>query len=211
MAPNTTGRAISCRLLGVGAMNSPRFRPAGVLVQQGDVHIMIDGGPGSAPSKRIDAWLVTDARADLIRDIRMLAKHWRLYPCIAGFQAGGLLVEPKPVVHTSHPTYGYLIQSDEVRIVWAPEFFAFPTWARAAHLMFADAASFSRPIRFAGGVGGHMAAIDVSRAARRLRVDRLVFAHIGRPSIRAIDVGQTPPYGEWGIEGATYPAPPRRR
>ncbi len=32
-------------------------------------------------------------------------------------------------------------------------------------------------------------------------VRRLVFAHIGRPWIRAIDAGLDPPFGEWGDEG----------
>lgn len=33
---------------------------------------------------------------------------------------------------------------------------------------------------------------------------RLVFAHIGRPTLRAIDGGHQPPWGEWGSEGRTY-------
>ncbi|NMH97639.1 hypothetical protein [Pseudonocardia acidicola] len=33
---------------------------------------------------------------------------------------------------------------------------------------------------------------------------RLVFAHIGRPSIRALDDGRLPPFGEWDVEGRTY-------
>jgi hypothetical protein len=42
-------------------------------------------------------------------------------------------------------------------VVWAPEFWEFPGWARGADLMFADAAGWQRPIRFARGVGGHAA------------------------------------------------------
>ena len=34
-------------LLGVGAMNSPRYAPAGLLVEQGRVRVVIDGGPGA--------------------------------------------------------------------------------------------------------------------------------------------------------------------
>lgn len=33
--------------------------------------------------------------------------------------------------------------------------------------MFAEASSWNRPIRFRGGVGGHLDAISVQRAARR--------------------------------------------
>jgi hypothetical protein len=44
----------------------------------------------------------------------------------------------------------------------------------------------------------------VAQAARRHGVTQLVFAHIGRPTIRAIDRGELPPFGEWGVEGRTY-------
>jgi len=37
-------------MLGVGAQASPRYRPAGLLVQRGRVRVMIDGGPGAAPA-----------------------------------------------------------------------------------------------------------------------------------------------------------------
>src|ERR1043166_6491544 len=57
-------------LLGVGAMNSPRFAPAGLLVELGRSRVMIDGGPGAEPAGELDDWLVTDAKAELIRSIR---------------------------------------------------------------------------------------------------------------------------------------------
>jgi ribonuclease BN (tRNA processing enzyme) len=68
---------------------------------------------------------------------------------------------------------------------WAPEFLEFPEWAAGAQVMFADAASWNRPIRFAKGVGGHAAALDVAEAAQAMNVARLVFAHVGRSTIRA--------------------------
>jgi len=34
----------------------------------------------------------------------------------------------------------------------------------------------------------------------------LVFAHIGRPTIAALDAGQMPPFGEIGAEGDRYSA-----
>ena len=40
-------------LLGVGAMNSPRYAPAGLLVEHGTVRVAIDGGPGAAPAARL--------------------------------------------------------------------------------------------------------------------------------------------------------------
>jgi hypothetical protein len=165
---------------------------------------MLDGGPGAEPSQRIDAWLVSDARAELMREIRGIARRWGVEPGVAGFQAGDLSAEPKLVVHTSHATYGYFVRAPGLRMAWAPEFFAFPRWAHDVDLMFAEAAGFARPVRFAHHAGGHMATLDVSRDAQRYRVRRLVFAHIGRPSIRAIDAGKTPPFGQWGIEGRAY-------
>jgi len=37
-------------LLGVGAMNSPRYAPAGLLIEQSQVKVAIDGGPGADPA-----------------------------------------------------------------------------------------------------------------------------------------------------------------
>jgi hypothetical protein len=145
-------------LLGVGAMNSPRYSPAGLLISCGQVRVAIDGGP---------------------------------------------------VVHTSHPAYGYLIQASGARVAWAPEFLEFPTWAAGTDLMFAEAAGWARPIRFAKGTGGHAPALEVAEQAARHGVRRLVFAHIGRPTITALDAGHVPPFGEIGKEGATYTVAPR--
>ncbi|MFB9839222.1 MBL fold metallo-hydrolase [Actinoallomurus acaciae] len=191
-------------LIGVGAMNSPRYRPAGLLVTHERCRVMLDGGGAGGPASPVDFWLVCDARAELMPQIRRYCRGLRVTPVIADVQTGGLVVEPLPVVHTSHPTFGYLMRVGGRRVVWAPEFWEFPEWARGADLMFADAAGWRRPIRFAGGVGGHAAVSATAEQARRHGVARLVFAHIGRPAIRAIDAGQEPPYGEWGVEGRVY-------
>lgn len=58
-----------------------------------------------------------------------------------------------------------------------------------------------RRIRFAGG---HAAGLDTAEQARPHVVCRLVFGHIGRPRIHAMDAGDDPPYGEWGVEGHGY-------
>lgn len=79
-----------------------------------------------------------------------------------------------------------------------------PRLGGRADLMFADAAGWNRPIRFAGGAGGHACVRDTAMAARRAGVQRLVFAHIGRPSINAIDRGEQPPFGQWGSDGAVF-------
>lgn len=191
-------------LLGVGAMNSPRYRPAGLVVGWRHRRVMFDGGGDATPAPPLDQWLVCDDRAELIADVRRRGRALHVEPGVARWHADGLDIVPMPVVHTSHPTYGYLMTISGFRVVWAPEFLEFPPWAAGADLMFADAAGWRTPIRFAGGAGGHACVLDTAEAARSNAVGRLVFAHIGRPAIRARDAGETLPYGEWGYEGRVY-------
>lgn len=191
-------------LLGVGAMNSPRYAPAGLLVEAGGNRVMIDGGPGANPQKKINAWLVTDDRSELIRDIRRLATRNGVEPAVAKYSSEEFSVEPRVVVHTSHETFGYLIGARRKKIVWAPEFLIFPEWAKGADLMFAEAAAWERPIRFRGGVGGHASVQDVARHAIKYKVKQLIYAHVSRPTIRAIDAGKRPLFGEFGKDGAHY-------
>jgi hypothetical protein len=191
-------------LLGVGAMNSPRYVPAGLLVEHRRRRVMLDGGPGAEPDGRLDDWLVTDERGELMREIRQLARAKGLEPAAKTYSSGVLTIKRRRVVHTSHDTFGYLIEAGGGKIVWAPEFFEFPRWAAEADLMFAEAAGWNRPIRFRCGVGGHAAALDVAREARRRGARRLILAHIGRPTIKAIDAGLRPPFGEFGEEGKVY-------
>lgn len=195
---------VELTLLGVGAMRSPRFRPAGLLLRSGRCRIAFDGGPGAEPPRRLDAWLVTDERSELRSALRRLAGDRGLEPRVGSWRDADVTVAPHPVVHTSHPTYGYLIGSAGRQAAWAPEFWTFPDWAAGVDLLFADAAGWDRPIRFAGGVGGHAACLQVAEEARRSGVGRLVFAHLGRPTIRAIDSGDRPPFGEFGREGRRY-------
>jgi hypothetical protein len=72
--------------LGVGAADSPRYAPAGLLVARGGVRVMLDGGPGAAPAGRLDAWLVTDERAELRSQLRRLAAERGLRPHAGSFQ-----------------------------------------------------------------------------------------------------------------------------
>jgi hypothetical protein len=196
--------------LGVGAQNSPRYTPAGLLVAHGKVRVMIDGGPGAVPSARLDAWLVTDTRGELIAAIRSLARARGLEPYAGSFDRGGLHIAARPVVHTSHPTFGYRIEATGLMVVWAPEFFEFPRWVRGVDLMFAEAAAWNRPIRFAKGAGGHLDVHAVARAARRHGVKRLVFAHIGRPTLRALDRGLRPEFGAFAVDGQVFACSRRR-
>jgi hypothetical protein len=190
--------------LGVGAMDSPRFAPAGLLVVHGGVRVMLDGGPGAEPMGRLDAWLVTDERSELIARIRRSAAARGLIPHVGSLRRYGLVVEPRAVVHTSHPVYGYRIRAGGRAVVWAPEFYRFPAWARQADLVFAEAAAWRRPIRFVGGVGGHADVLTVAAAARRAGVKRLVFAHIGRPTLRALALGARAPFGSFAADGQVF-------
>jgi hypothetical protein len=165
---------------------------------------MIDGGPGAEPGDKLDAWLVTDERAELIGSIRRSAAAKGLVPYAGPFRKSGLLIEIRRVVHTNHPTYGYRIRALGFTVVWAPEFYRFPAWAKGADLMFADGAGWDRPIRFVGGVGGHMDVVSVARQATRFGIGRLVFAHIGRPTLRALAQGKTPPFGELATDGQIF-------
>ena len=189
-------------LVGVGAMNSPRFAPAGLLVRHNRCAVLLDGvGSSGIP---LDAWLVCDLQSELRSAISRAAASIDLTPTVSAFSRYGLTLTPHPVSHTSHPTYGYTIQTRHSLAVWAPEFWTFPSWAFGAGIMFAEAAGWNRPIRFRGGVGGHASALAVCEAAQAHEIGRLVLAHIGRPSIRAIDAGLPLPFGEWGTDGAIY-------
>lgn len=191
-------------LLGVGAMNSPRYAPAGLLVVCSGNRVMIDGGPGAEPKGELNAWLVTDEHDELIRELRRLARRRELEPHVGSYSSNSLSIKPYHVVHTAHDTYGYVIRCCGKKIVWAPEFFAFPGWARNADIMFAEAAGWNRPIFFRGKVGGHASVEQVARDAMKYKIKRLVFAHIGRPTIRALDAGKSPAFGELGREGHVY-------
>jgi hypothetical protein len=191
-------------LLGIGAMKSPRFAPAGLLLESDGLRVMFDGGPGAEPAHPIDAWLTCDARSELRTAISRCARSWGVEPEVRRVTGDGVVIEPRPVVHTAHPTYGYLIRAHGYRAAWCPEFLVLPDWVARVDILFADAAGWQRPIRFARGTGGHAAALEVAREARSRHVRRLVFAHIGRPTIRALDAGLALPFGEFGVEGGVY-------
>ena len=65
---------------GVGAMNSPRYAPAGLLAEHGAARVAIDGGPGAEPAGPATAWLVTDEHAELIAGLRHAAATRGLVP-----------------------------------------------------------------------------------------------------------------------------------
>ena len=184
-------------------MNSPRYQPAGLLLEHGQTRLMIDGG-GAMAKHKLAAWLVTDDQAELIQEIRKCCRQIGLEPKVDSYSSDGLSIRPHLVVHTSHDTYGYSMEANGNRIVWAPEFLRFPTWAQKADLMFAEAAAWNRPIIFRGRVGGHASVEQVGSSAQEYNVKRLVYAHIGRPTIKAIDSGKHAAFREFGREGDIY-------
>ncbi len=184
-------------------MNSPRYAPAGLLLEFGKTRVMFDGG-ADMQLGALDAWLVSDERAELMPAIRRRLRGSVLEPGVRSFEKGSLRITPKPVVHTNHPAFGYLIEVPRARVGWAPEFLEYPVWATKLDLLFAEAAGWSRRIWFRGRVGGHASVTEVAEKARAVRVKHLVFSHIGRPSLRAIDAGLVPKFGEFGADGETW-------
>lgn len=126
-------RTLRLVTLGVGTQASPRYAPAGLLVQRGKVRVMIDGGPGAAQSGPLAAWLVTDEQGELMPRIRELARAKGVEPYAGPFQARGLVIECHSVVHTTHSAFGYVIRACGARVVWAPEFFEFPPGQGTLH------------------------------------------------------------------------------
>ncbi len=196
--------ALVLTTLGVGAASSPRFAPAGLLVVHGSMRVMLDGGPAAEPAGHLDAWLVSDEHAELMPQIRRLARGRGLDPHIGNLSTATLDIRFHPVVHTNHLAGGYLIKAEGMTVAWAPEFWAFPAWASGSDVMFAEASCWNRPIRFAHGVGGHMDVAAIAAAAREHNVRRLVFAHIGRPTLKAIDRGEQPAFGCCARDGQVF-------
>jgi hypothetical protein len=68
--------------------------------------------------------------------------------------------------------------------------------------MFAEASSWNRPMLFRGRVGGHASVEEFASDAQKYAVKKLVYAHIGRPTIRSLDAGKHASFGEFGREGS---------
>ncbi|GAA4150582.1 hypothetical protein [Actinomadura keratinilytica] len=174
-------------LLGIGAAGSPRFAPAGLLVEYGRTHVGFDGGPGSEPPETVQAWLVRRRdEAGHPRLCRIAADSGMPQPAVASFRHGALQVEPLPL--PGDAPVGYRIAAGRRTAVWAPECRGLPLWAEDADLVFA-------------GTSGMRQTVE---AARRLSVRRLVFARLDEEACAAMDAGRDPPFGEWGVEGGRY-------
>jgi len=111
-------------LLGIGAAGSPRFAPAGLLVEYGRTHVGFDGGPGSEPPETVQAWLVRR---------RDEAGHPRL--CRIAADSG----MPQPAVASL----------GRRTAVWAPECRGLPLWAEDADLVFAGTSGMRQTVEAA--------------------------------------------------------------
>src|SRR2546430_11606985 len=138
-------------LLGIGAMRSPRYRPAGLLVEWRGRRVALDGGPGATPRGHLDAWLVTDERSELRSSLRVLAARKGFVCCAAGFAARGLRIAPLEVVHTSHPAFGYRIEAAGRCAGLAPEVLTFPQWGAGGGGVVGGARGWGRAGRFSRG------------------------------------------------------------
>ena len=90
-------------VLGGGAMNSPRYRPAGLLVVWANQRVMLDGGGATDRGCSLDGWLVSDEQAELMPQIHGRAAELGVSPAIRPFEADSVWLRPLPVRHTSHP------------------------------------------------------------------------------------------------------------
>jgi hypothetical protein len=177
-------------LLGVGAVGSSRYAPAGLLLEYGHVRAGFDGGPGSEPPENIHAWLVCDVHSGFQPERRRIAHESAMpEPVVAPYDHPPLRIEPMPL--TSF-VYGYRITAGHRVGVWTPVIEEFPAWATGADLMLAD------------GTDGQMSLGDIAAEAKRLQIRRLVFARLGDAAVTAMDEGKRPPFGEWGEEGRAY-------
>ena len=70
--------------------------------------------------------------------------------------------------------------------------------------MFAEAAGWARPIRFAKGTGGHAPALEVAEEAAGTVCGG--WCSPTSAAIAALDAGHVPPFGEIGTEGGVYTA-----
>jgi hypothetical protein len=110
-----------------------------------------------APIPGISEEVMEKRACEVLRDLKVTTLQ---SPRLVVASLSGGQRQSVAVVHTNHP--GYLITAPGRVVVWAPEFLEFPPWAEGADPMFAEAAGWDRPIRFARGIGGHMATPTVS-------------------------------------------------
>jgi len=169
-------------LIGTGALDSPR-KDECLLVEYQGQRILIDAGPDIQPKDvgELTDILVCDPESDFMKDARRLGEKYGIEPGVKSISEDGLKITPFKVKHTSHDTYGYKIEADNKTIIYAPEFFEFPTrQVKNADIAILEGSAWSKPIVFTGKTGGHAAVLDSWEKAKEANVDRIIFTHIGK-------------------------------
>ena len=113
--PGPLGQAAACQRTGAPASRAwasgdelAAVCPAGLLIERGHVRVAVDGGPGAEPDGPLAARLVTDQRAESSPRSAAGRGARARPPRPAAAETGST---PHPIVHTSHPTCGYLIEA----------------------------------------------------------------------------------------------------
>jgi hypothetical protein len=164
--------------IGTGALKSKRTGAA-LLINTPTKRVQIDA-QSPQDIKHPDELLITDPKAWNARAAKKEGGTVRK------IQLADLTIEPKPVKHTSHPVFGYLIKSKTKTVAYAPEFWKIPKWAKGADVLIADGSSWSRPIIFKGKVGGHVAAKELVDQAKSMGIKRIILTHIGKNTEHAL-------------------------
>ena len=174
-------------------MNSPRYRPAGLLVCWASHRVMLDGGGSADPGRPLDAWLVSDEHAELMPCVRRRAAELGVAPgrgCIqadAGVAAAGAvhLTSELRISDRDDPAAGR---------VGAGVLGVTPVGGRGrSHVRRCGGVEPADPVR-PRRRRPRLCARRGGGAPHTAGVRRLVFAHVGRTSIRAIDRGERPPF-----------------
>ena len=181
------------KFIGTGAMNSPR-KDESLFIDTGKYTVLIDAGkdikPGDIP-KKPDLMIATDEESKNFAELKRLAKHFgSTIGTEDEYELGDLKIIRHPVKHTSHPTYGFEILYKGAKISYAPEFYTTPKWIDGSDLAILEGSAWSRPITFTGGVGGHAAILDTIEDLTKLKVKKVMFTHIGKPTEEAIKNGE---------------------
>lgn len=184
-------------LTGTGAMDSPR-KDESLLVSYKEHNVLIDAGKKirAKDLPELDAILVCDDKSRYMNDAKRIGEAFDLVPEVGEFSADDLKIIPFPVKHTKHKTYGYRIEARGKKIIYAPEFYIFPSSeVKNADVAILEGSAWNKPITFVGGVGGHAAVLDSWKKAKKAGVKRIIFTHIGKPVERNLEEAK-----EVGIE-----------
>lgn len=169
--------------VGTGALESPR-RGACLMVVSGRNAVLFDVGDDVQPKHlpRVpDIILLTDPTENR-KEAERLARAVGVEIAYGDWEAPDIKVKAFKVKHTGHDVYGYKVFVSDLVIAYVPEFWEFPAEAvRNADIGIFDGSAFDKPIRFAGGKGGHAPVTETLVNAFAANVKRIIFTHVGKP------------------------------